>query len=231
MCQCQTNAVECSRTYYVIVYQRADEMRCRTTRRLMVLDWLSCLLIPPTWPKAGSWAWPGVPSPAAVTKDSPSHAGMSALTALPFQSAGLRHKRVICQCFSDINKLLSVWSCIPAKGSAYSCTHVIAVLIAFYSQRLKKTDHYLLLFFFGLLFLNPFLSSYSPELSSMIIKTGNASGCRLTRTPQEFWANRTSTTNSIKRKVPSTFPLSLHQLVLKWRLLLPRYHAIRIKKS
>lgn len=47
---------------------------------------------------------------------------------------------------------------------------------------------------------------YSPERSSMIIKTGNASGCHSTGTHQELRASRTSTTNSIKRKVPSTVP-------------------------
>lgn len=46
--------------------------------------------------------------------------------------------------------------------------------------------------------------SYSPERSSMIIKTGNANGCHSTGTHQESRVNRTSTTNFIKRKVPST---------------------------
>lgn len=56
-------------------WQRPRETRSRTTRRPTACDWLPRLPIPPTWPKARSWAWPSVPKSAVATADCRSHAG------------------------------------------------------------------------------------------------------------------------------------------------------------
>lgn len=61
----------------VVPWQRPKEMRSRTTRRVMAYDWLLRLPIPPTWPRARRWAWPGVPKSAAATREYHSPAGMN----------------------------------------------------------------------------------------------------------------------------------------------------------
>lgn len=93
------------------------------------------------------------------------------------------------------------------KCFAYSCNSSVA-LGQLLPQEVKESWPLHTSLFPSCLLLLSF-PSYSPERSSMIIKTGNASGCRSTGTRQELRAKRTSTTNSIKRKVPSAVPTLL----------------------
>lgn len=211
----------------VTVHQRPGEMRSRTIRRPTEYDWLSCPQIPPTRPKWRSWAWPSVPKSAVATGDFFSPAGTSALVAFCFKSSVhvpyctmATQKRVqkkswwfygFSSCFylCRYDVLLFFWFSRPTLSALHICVTPalprVNIVLTNGGKKIVTGTYFTLPLFLFLSF-----PPNSPERSSMIIKTGNASGCRLTGTRQEFRAKRTSTTISIKRKVPSANPPPWH---------------------
>lgn len=153
-------------------------MRSRTTRKPTVYDWL--FPIPPISPKPRRWAWPSVPKPAAATGVCRSHAGRCIFFFLFLAESWCLYK-VLIKFFPE------VW-CLVVRlvlHGAFACSCFCSAVRCGHLQRqdltLKKTD----LSFTGLPSVSCSFPPYSPELSSMIIKTGNASGCRSTGTLQE----------------------------------------------